>query len=88
MTTHPDITLLRLVPLIAAAVVSLATVILALVWLVVGAFVIAGAGFALATFAVTRSQAYRASTLVSIGFGLAVGPAVYLLLAVVVELVG
>ena len=88
MTTHPDISLLRRVPLIAAAIVSLATVILALVWLVVGAFVVAGIGLVLATFASTRVQAYRASALVSIGFGLAVGPAVYLLLAVVVVLAG
>ncbi len=87
-TTHPDIALLRRVPLIVAAIVSLATVILALVWLVVGAFVVAGAGLALVTLASTRAQARRASTVVSIGFGLAVGPAVYLLLAVVVEIAG
>lgn len=88
MTTHPNIALLRRGPLVATAIGSLATVILALVLLVVGAFVVAGVGLALATVASTRVHAYRASTLVSIGFGLAVGPAVYLLLAVAVMLVG
>ena len=88
VTTQPDPSLLRRAPLVISAIVSLATVIVALVVLVVAAFVVAGVGLTLASVASTRSRAHRAATIVSIGFGLAVGPAVYLLLAVVVEIAG
>ncbi len=80
--------LLRRAPLVAAAVVSVMTVIVALTVLVAAALLAGAFGLVLASRATGRPSADRAATIVSIGFGLAVGPAVYLLLAVVVELSG
>lgn len=85
-TDDGGVPLLRRAPLVAAAVVSVMTVIVALTVLVAAAFTIGGSGLLLAAWATSPPSADRAATIVSIGFGLAVGPAVYLLLALVVEL--
>lgn len=82
------VTLLRRTPLVAGAVVSVFTVIVALTVLVAAAFTIGAGGLLLAARATTRQAAVRAAAVVSIGFGLAVGPAVYLLLALGIELAG
>lgn len=82
------IAVLRRAPLVIAAVVSVSTVIVALTVLVAAALLTGAVGLMLASRATGRPSADRAATIVSIGFGLAVGPAVYLLLAVVVQLSG
>lgn len=80
------ITLVRRAPLVIAALLSVITVIVALQVLASAALLTGAVGLMLAARATSRPSAERAATIVSIGFGLAVGPAVYLLLAVVVEL--
>jgi hypothetical protein len=87
--TEPvEFALLRRTPLIAAAAVSVVTVIVMLPWLVLLAFVVGAVGVGLSTRARTAPSAVRASRVLSIGFGLAVGPAVYMLLATVVAAAG
>lgn len=83
---RPDhLPLLNRRPLSIAAAFSLATVVLVFVWLAVAAMLVGGAGVAVAARARTTSSAGRAAFVTSIGFGLAVGPSVYLLLAVIVS---
>ena len=82
------VTLLRRAPLVAGAIVSMITVVVALTALVAAALLTGAVGLTLAARATGRPSADRAATIVSIGFGLAVGPAVYLLLAGVIELAG
>ncbi len=79
------VTLLRRAPLVAGAIASVITVIVALTVLVVASFAIGAVGLVLAGRATTRHAATRAAAIVSVGFGLAVGPAVYLLIALAVE---
>ncbi len=83
-----DVTLLRRPPLVTAAIVSMILVIVALTVLVATALLAGAVGLTLAARATSRPSADRAATIVSIGFGLAVGPAVYLLLALVVAVAG
>lgn len=78
--------LLRRRPLVIAAAVSLAAVVLFLPFLVLAALIIGGVGVALAATAADERTARRATLACSIGFGLTVGPVVYLLLAVAVTL--
>ncbi|NNE11825.1 MAG: hypothetical protein HKN41_06200 [Ilumatobacter sp.] len=79
-------TLLRRGPLLVGAGISVTTVIVLLPWLVVSAFVIGAIGLARAAFASGEPALSRSALLTSVGFGLAVGPAVYMLLAAAVSL--
>ncbi|MEO6654250.1 MAG: hypothetical protein ABIP17_16525 [Ilumatobacteraceae bacterium] len=80
-STDDDESLLRRTPLVAAAILSVAIVVVALTVVVAAAFVIGAVGLTLTARPTTRSGAARAASLVSIAFGLAVGPAVYVVLA-------
>lgn len=86
VTGAAETILIRRRPLVTGAVISLVTVIVFLVWLVLAAFFVGAVGLIAAATARTRVAADRAAGVTSFGFGLAVGPAVYMLLAAVLTL--
>jgi hypothetical protein len=80
--TEPD-RLLHRRPLAIAGAGSLPAVIVALPFVVLLALLVGGAGLALAAGAHDRAAARRAGMVTSVGFGLTVGPFVYILLALI-----
>ena len=82
VSTEPD-RLLHRRPLAIAGACSLPAVVVALPVVVLLALLIGGAGLGLAVGARDETSAHRAGVITSVGFGLTVGPFVYLLLALI-----